>query len=206
VSASVAARLTAAAGAASVAEQTAAVEALEPRPTPAPAGPAGLQVRGAGALRARVGQPWGAGKTRAIGTLHQEAAGTARARALADCSGRVEPYRRGVGTALAVVAGMDGADGRQRCSDGHRPAAIRGLDCPHAVEDLTRARHAAHGAGPAAPSAWLATPAHTRTHAGPDRVLLARRALPAAAQRATALGELEPRLAQRQSPTGRAAG
>ena len=58
----------------------------------------------------------------------------------------VETYRRGVGTALAVVAVMDGAGWRQRFVDAHRPDAIRILDVPHAVESLARAS-AAHEMG-----------------------------------------------------------
>jgi alpha/beta superfamily hydrolase len=56
VSESVAARLTEAAGAASVAEQTAASEELERRPTPEPAGPATLQVSADGAMISLVGK------------------------------------------------------------------------------------------------------------------------------------------------------
>jgi len=118
----------------------------------------------------------------------------------------VETYRRGVGTALVVVAVMDGADWLQRFVDFHRPDAIRILDFPHAVEYLTSASHAAHGAGTAATGAWLATQAHALKHDGPDPVLAALRALPPGEQRDTALGYLEPRLAQLQYPTFRARG
>src|SRR5215212_4846469 len=51
-------RLTEAAGAAYVAEQTAAVEALEQRPTPEPAGPAVLQMSADGAMISLVGWRW----------------------------------------------------------------------------------------------------------------------------------------------------
>lgn len=217
VSESVAERLTEAAGAAYVAEQTAAVAALEQRPTPEPAGPALLQVSVDGAMISLVGQQWVEVKTVAIGTIHQEADGTVRARDLSYFSRRiehtafrrlalVETYRRGVGTALEVVAVMDGADWLQRFIDFHRPDAIRVLDFPHAVEYLTRASHEAHGAGTAATSKWIAAQAHTLKHDGPDPVLTALRALPAGEQRDTALGYLEPRLAQLQYPTFRTAG
>jgi hypothetical protein len=214
---SVAERLTEAAGAAYVAEQTAEVERLEQHPTPEPAGPAVLQVSVDGAMISLVGKQWVEVKTLAIGTIVQEADGTVRARELSYFSRRaehtafrrlalVETYRRGVGTALEVVAVMDGADWLQRFIDFHRPDAIRVLDFPHAVEYLTRASHEAHGAGTAVTSEWLATQAHTLKHAGPDPVLAALRALPAAEQRDTALGYLEPRVAQLQYPTFRAAG
>lgn len=214
---SLAERLTEAAGAAYVAEQTAAVEALEQHPTPEPAGPAVLQVSVDGAMISLVGKQWVEVKTLAIGTVVREADGTARARELSYFSRRaehtafrrlalVETYRRGVGTALQVVAVMDGADWLQRFIDFHRPDAIRILDFPHAVEYLTRASREAFGAGTARTSEWIATQAHTLKHAGPDPVLAALRALPSGAHRDTALGYLEPRLAQLQYPTFRAQG
>lgn len=214
---SLAERLTEAAGAAYVAEQTAAVEALEQHPTPEPAGPAVLQVSVDGAMISLVGKQWVEVKTLAIGTVVREADGTARARELSYFSRRaehtafrrlalVETYRRGVGTALQVVAVMDGADWLQRFIDFHRPDAIRILDFPHAVEYLTRASREAFGAGTARTSEWIATQAHTLKHAGPDPVLAALRALPSGEHRDTALGYLEPRLAQLQYPTFRAQG
>ncbi len=213
----VAERLTEAAGAAYVAEQTAAVEALEQRPTPEAAGPAVLQVSADGAMISLVGKQWVEVKTLAIGTIVRETDGTVRARDLSYFSRRaehtafrrlalVETYRRGVGTALVVVAVMDGADWLQRFIDFHRPDAIRVLDFPHAVEYLTRAGHEASGAGTAATSAWIARQTHTLKHAGPDPVLAALRALPVGEHRDTALSYLEPRLAHLQYPAFRAAG
>jgi hypothetical protein len=200
-----------------VAEQAAAVEVLEQRPTPEPAGPAVLQVSADGAMISLVGQQWVEVKTLALGTVVQEPAGTVRARDLSYFSRRaehtafrrlalVETYRRGVGTAPVVVAVMDGADWLQRFIDFHRPDAIRVLDFPHAVEYLTDASHEAHGPGTPATRAWIATQAHALKHDGPDSVLAALRALPAGEHRDTALGYLGPRLAQLQYPTIRAAG
>ena len=217
VSESAAARLTEAAGAAYVAEQAAAVERLERQPTPEPAGPGLLQLSADGAMSSLVGKPWVAVKRLALGRVVQAANGTVRTTDLSYCSRRaehtafrrlalVETYRRGVGTALAVVAVMDGADWLQRFVDFHRPDAIRILDFPHAVEYLTRASHEAHGTGTAATDAWIATQAHALKHDGPDPVLAALRTLPPGTQRDTALGYLEPRLAQLQYPTFRAAG
>ena len=217
VSESAAARLTEAAGAAYVAEQTAAVARLEQQPTPEPAGPAVLQVSVDGAMISLVGKQWVEVKTLALGTVVREVDGTVRARELSYFSRRaehaafrrlalVEMYRRGVGTALVVVAVMDGAEWLQRFIDFHRPDAIRVLDFPHAVEYLTRASHEAHGAGTPATSEWIGTQAHALKHDGPDPVLAALRALPPGEQRDTALGYLEPRHAQLQYPTFRAAG
>jgi hypothetical protein len=217
VSESVAARLTAAAGAAYVAEQTAAVDALDQRPTSEPAGPAIQQISVDGAMISLVGTQWVEVKTLAVGTVVQETTGDVRARDLSYFSRRtdhatfrrlalVETHRRGVSTAGVVVAVMDGADWLQGFIDFHRHDAVRVLDFPHAIEYLTRASHEAHGSGTATTSAWIGRQAHTLKHDGPTPVLAALRALPTGEQRAAALAYLEPRLPQLQYPTFRAAG
>jgi hypothetical protein len=217
VSESVAERLTETAGAAYVAEQTAAVERLDQDPTPESAGPAIQQISVDGAMISLVGKQWVEVKTLAIGTVVQEASGEVRARELSYFSrwtdhaafrrlALVETQRRGVGTAGVVVAVMDGADWLQGFIDFHRPQAVRVLDFPHAVEYLTRASHEAFGSGTAATSEWIATQAHALKHDGPDPVLAALRGLPAGEHRDTAVGYLEPRRAQLQYPAFRAAG
>lgn len=220
VSESVAERLTEAAGAAYVAEQTAAVEEQERRPTPEPPGPALLQVSADGAMISLVGRQWAEVKTVAIGAVVREPDGEVRAREPSYFARRAdhatfrrlalaETHRRGVGTAGVVVAVQDGADWLQGFIDFHRRDAVRVLDFPHAVEYLTRASHEALGVGMAATEAsraWLAEQAHALKHAGPDPVLAALRALPAGQHRDAALAYLEPRLAQVQYPTFRAAG
>jgi hypothetical protein len=138
VSESLAARLTEAAGAAYVAEQTAAVERLERQPTPEPAGPGLLQLSADGAMISLVGRQWVEVKTLALGRVVRAADGTVRTREVSYFSRRaehtafrrlalVETHRRGVGTALAVVAVVDGADWLQRLIDFHRPDAIRAI-------------------------------------------------------------------------------
>jgi hypothetical protein len=217
VSRQAAQRLTEAAGAAYVVEQTATVERLDRHPTPEPVGPAVQQLSVDGAMISLVGQQWTEVKTLAIGTVVREASGEVRARDLSYFSRRtdhvtfrrlalVETHRRGVGTAGTVVAVMDGADWLQGFIDFHRHDATRVLDFPHAVEYLTRASHAAHGSGTAATSEWLATQAHALKHHGPAPVLAALRALPPAEPRDAALTYLESRLPQLQYPTFRAAG
>lgn len=217
MSESVAQRLTEAAGAAYVAEQTAAVVALERQPTPEPTGPACLQVSADGAMISLVHKQWVEVKTLAIGTVVQETNGVVRARELSYFSRRaehvafrrlalVETYRRGVGTALEVVAVMDGAGWLQKFIDFHRPDAIRILDFPHAVEYLSHASHEAHGLGTAATSEWIGRQAHVLKYEGPEPVLAALRALPTGEHRDSALEYLEPRLPQVQYPTFRAAG
>ena len=220
VSESVAERLTEAAGAAYVTEQAAAVEALERHPTPEPVGPAVLQVSVDGAMLSLVHQQWTEAKTLAIGTVVQEAAGEVRAREPSYFSRRTdhatfrrlalaEAHRRGVGTAGVVVAVQDGADWIQGFIDFHRRDAVRVLDFPHAVEYPTRAGREALGVAMTATDAsqaWLAEQAHALKHDGPDPVLTALRALPPGEHRDAALASLEPRLAQLQYPTFRAAG
>jgi hypothetical protein len=217
VSRQAAQRLTEAAGAAYVAEQTAAVEALERRPTPEPVGPAVQQLSVDGAMISLVGKQWVEVKTLAIGTVVQTATGEVRARELSYFSRRtdhaafrrlalVETHRRGVGTAGVMVAVMDGADWLQGFIDFHRRDAVRVLDFPHAVEHLTRASHEAHGSGSAATSEWIGRQAHALKHDGPTPVLAALRALPTGEQRDAALTYLEPRLPQLQYPAFRAAG
>ena len=217
VSRPVAERLTEAAGAAYVAEQTAAVETLERRPTPEPAGPAIQQVSVDGAMISLVGKQWVEVKTLAVGTVVQTTTGEVRARDLSYFSRRtdhatfrrlalVETHRRGVGTAGVVVAVMDGADWLQKFIDFHRHDAVRVLDFPHAVEYLTRASHEAHGAGTAATSAWIGRQAHALKHDGPAPVLAALRTLPDGEQRNTALSYLEQRLPHLDYPAFRAAG
>jgi hypothetical protein len=217
VSRPVAERLTEAAGTAYVAEQTAAVEVLEQQPPPAHAGPAVLQISADGAMISLVGQQWVEVKTLAIGASVQDAAGQVRAQDLSYFSRRtdhatfrrlalVETDRRGVATAPTVVAVMDGAEWLQGFIDFHRQDAVRVLDFPHALGYLTEASHEAHGPGTAATSEWLATQAHALKHAGPAPVLAALRLLPTGAHRDAALSYLEPRRAQLQYPTFRAAG
>jgi len=203
-----------------VAEQAAAVEALERRPTPEPPGPSVLQLSADGAMISLVGKQWAEVKTVALGAVVATPDGEPRAREPSYFARRadhatfrrlalVETHRRGVGTAGTVVAVQDGAEWLQGFVDFHRRDAVRVLDFPHAVEYLTRAGHEALGVGMAATpasEAWLAEQAHALKHDGPDPVLAALRALPAAAHRDAALAYLEPRLAQVQYPAFRAAG
>jgi hypothetical protein len=124
--------LTEAGGAAYVAEQTAEVEHLERRQPPEPAGPAVQQLSADGEMISLVRRQWAEVKTLAIGTVVREAGGEVRARELSYFSRRtdhaafrrlalVETHRRGVGTAGAVVAVMDGATWLQKFIDFHRP-------------------------------------------------------------------------------------
>lgn len=224
-------RHTLAAGAAYVAVQTAAVEALEQEPTPtAPVGPPVQQVSADGAMVPLVGGVWAEVKTVAVGTVTATpgADGTPAVRTrelsyfsrLADHEtfGRlalVELHRRGTATAGTVVGVMDGADWLQGFLDYHRPDAVRVLDFPHAVEHLSTAAQATFGPGTAATSAWLEAQAHTLKHDDPADVFAALAALPvaaapdpaaAAAARDATVGYLEKRRAQLRYAEYRAAG
>ena len=186
-------RLTEAAGAAYVAEQTAAAEELAAtRPAP-PAGPPVQQLSADGAMVPLVGGDWGEVKMLAIGTVAaaRGADGTPAVRTgevsyfarMADheAFGRlasVETHRRGTETAGTVVAVADGADWVQGLVDLHRPDAVRVLDFPHAVEHLNAAGQATWGAGAPEATAWLARQAHELKTGDPDAVLDALRSLP----------------------------
>jgi hypothetical protein len=232
VSESTAGRLAEAAGAASVAEQTAEVERLERERPPAPAGPPVQQVSADGALVPLVGGEWAGVKTVAIGTVESTVGADGRPAVhaqdlsyfarLADAAtfSRLalgELHRRGTATAGVVVAPMDGAEWEQGFLDLHRPDAIRILDFPHAVEHLSAAAQATFGVGTEAGAAWLAAQAHTLQHAGDGAaaVLAALRALPvaaatdpaaAAAARDATVGYVERRLDQMRYAAFRAQG
>jgi hypothetical protein len=211
-----------AAGAAYVAVQAAAVEALEREAPAPPPGPAVQQVSADGAMVPLVGGTWAEVKTVAIGTVEPgrraDSAPSPEVHAtdvsyfsrLADSESfirlaHVEVHRRGTETAGQVIGVNDGAEWEQRLLDRYRPDAVRVLDFPHAAESLSDAAQASLGSGSAAATAWLAEQAHTLKHGEPSAVLAALRALPvagatdaAAATKArdTTLGYLEKRREQ----------
>jgi hypothetical protein len=186
-------RLTEGAGAAHVAVQTAAVEALERELPEAPEGPAVLLASVDGAMVPLRGKDtWAEVKTLALGVVapaeRDPRTGEPRVRTeeLTYFSRRadhatfarlatVETQRRGMETAGVVCAVADGADWCQSFVDLHRPDAVRILDFPHAVGHLATAAQATFGT---ASAAWLETQAHTLRHGEPEDVLAALRALP----------------------------
>lgn len=188
-------RLTEAAGAALVAEETAAVERLEAEQPEPPAGPAVQQVSADGAMAPLVGGEWAEVKTVAIGTVQttRTAGGEVLVHArelsyfsrLADHEtfGRQawgELHRRGTPRAGVVVGVMDGSDWLQGFLDLHRADAVRILDFPHAVEHLASAAQATFGTGTLATANWLEAQRHTLRHGDPAAVLRALGALPTA--------------------------
>lgn len=226
VSDSTARRQTEAAGAAYVAVQVAELARLERDLPDPPLGPAVQQVTVDGAFVPLVGGQWAEVKTLTIGTV-QPPVWSARDEAWqvhttdlsyysrlsdADTFARqatVETHRRGTETAGTVCAVADGADWCQSFVDLHCPDAVRILDVPHAVGYLTRAAQAIWGAGSEAATRWTTEQTRVLLADGPDPVLAALRALdPAGVAEAvtTALGYMEPRVAQLQYPAFRAAG
>jgi hypothetical protein len=189
VSEAMARRRTEEAGAAYVAVQTAAVEALEQGREPAedgPVGPAVQQVSVDGALVPLIAGDWAEVKTLAIGTVGEPVWDAEERRVhttdlsyfsrLADHAtfGRlatVETERRGVTTAGTVVAIVDGAEWEQTFLDLHCPGAVRILDWGHAAEYVVKAGQALFGTGTAALSAWLDVHLHELKHGDPETVL-----------------------------------
>ena len=98
-----------------------------------------------------------------------------------------ELHRRGVDQAPTVVAVSDGAPWIQGFVDLHCPQAVRVLDFAHAAGYLAQAAQASFGPGTAATSDWFATQRHALRHGAPEQVLAALTALPASAERETAL-------------------
>ncbi|MBF6592253.1 MAG: ISKra4 family transposase [Ktedonobacterales bacterium] len=204
-----------AAGAAYVAVQTATVERLMREQPPAPPGPACQQVSADGAMVPLLGGVWAEVKTVAIGTVHR-GAGANRSEdhsyfsRLADHTtfthaALCETHRRGMATAAVVVGVMDGSAWLQGFLDYHRPDAVRILDFPHAVQQISAVGQAVWGAGSAAATAWLDRQCQTLKHGDPDDVLAALRAVPvdaavapaaAVATRDATLGYLVSRRAQ----------
>ena len=176
-------RLTEAAGAAQVAVETVAVDALERTLPDPPNGPAVQLVSVDGAMVPLRGGIWAEVKTLAVGAVVAGADGP-RTTALsyfsrmADAAtfGRLatgETHRRGTTTAGTVVAVTDGAAWCQGFVDLHRPDAVRVLDLPHAAEHLGRAAQAAFGPGTAAGSDGLGVQTRALRHGQEDMALTA---------------------------------
>ena len=180
-------RKTEQAGAAAVAAQTAAVEALERDAPPPPPGPPLQQLSVDGAMVPLVGQGvWAEVKTLAIGTVQPPAREQGQPvvhttdlsyfSRLADHAtftrlATVETHRRGVATAGRVVAVNDGALWAQEFVDYHRPDAIRILDWGHAAEYLGAVAGACFGAGGETAEQWRAAQLRELLEGDPDTVL-----------------------------------
>lgn len=216
-----------AAGAAQVAEQTAAVEQLEREAPLAPPGPAKQYLSADGAFVPLVGGEWAEVKTLVIGevgepvqeqgewVVHTRNLSYFSRLAEAETFNRLalaETHRRGVENAGQVGAVQDGAEWLQGFVDWHRPDAVRILDFPHAGGYVAKIGQATFGADTPELAAWLKAQLHQLKHHGPDEVLaelseLVREHPDAdALELPKALTYLEKRKAQLQYPAFQAAG
>lgn len=179
-------RWTEKAGAALVAQETAAVERLMREETPLPPGPPLQQVSVDGAMVPLVGGVWAEVKTVAIGTVGERVWEkdhfAVHTRDISYFSRRAdhlsfsqqasgETHRRGTATAGTVLGIVDGAEWEQSFLDDHRPDAVRILDWGHAAEHLALAGQALFGMGTATLSAWLGRWLHELRHGDPAAVL-----------------------------------
>lgn len=218
-------RLTEAAGAAYVAQQTAEVERIEQELPAAPAGPRQQFLSVDGAMVPLVGGEWAEVKTMVVGevqppvevkgepVIHTRNHSYFSRLTDADSFQRlalVETQRRGVETAQAVGAVTDGSEWIQGFVDYHRPDAVRILDFPHAGEHLNALGQLFFGEGSPQAQSWLAEQLHQLKHTGPAPVLAEVRRLVAArpeqADMTTHLAYLEKRAAHMEYPTFQAAG
>jgi hypothetical protein len=178
-------RLTEAAGAAAVALETEAVDAIERTLPSAPAGAAVQLLSVDGVMVPLVGGTWAEVKTLAIGTIDPAGATREPGRAtqlsyfarLAEVArfsrlATVETHRRGLERATTVVAVVDGADWCQQVIDHQRSDAVRILDFAHAVGHLGAVAQALYGSGTDVASAWVHQQAHDLRH-GQEATVLA---------------------------------
>jgi hypothetical protein len=212
-------RITQAAGAAYVSEQTRAAKQIEREAPPAPAGvdKAILSVDGA-LIPLRHGE-WAEVKTLVIGevqpAVQEKGEWVVHSRNLSYFSrlmdaeqfanlSLVEVHRRGVEKAHAVGAVMDGAEWEQGFIDYHCPQAVRILDFPHAGQRIGQVEQVLWGEGSSEASQWTAERLHQLKHQGPSQILSELRQLavqqPQSAVIAENLGYLEKRQAQMQYP------
>jgi hypothetical protein len=218
-------RVTEAAGAAYVMQQTAEVERIEREQPAAVAGPRQQFLSVDGAMVPLVGGEWAEVKTMVIGevqppvtekgvqVMHTRNHSYFSRLTDADTFQRlalVETQRRGVETAQAVGAVTDGSEWIQGFVDYHRPDAVRILDFPHGAEHVHGVGQLFFGEGSPQAQSWLAQQLHELKHAGPAAVLTEVRRLVAArpeqTDMATHLAYLEKRAAHMQYPAFQAAG
>jgi hypothetical protein len=191
-------RVTEGSGAAYVAVQTAAVEAIEQTLPAAPVGPPVQLLSVDGAMVPLIHKAWAEVKTLAVGTVgppvleqgewvvHTGELSYFSRLADAERFGRlalVETHRRGTETAHSVCAVSDGAEWIQGFVDLHRPDAVRILDFPHALGYVAQAGHAVYGEGTPAFALWFARQRQTLKQGEPAVVLRALRRLVPLAQR-----------------------
>ena len=160
--------------------KAAELERLERERPPAGDGPAVQDLSADGAMVPLVGGEWAEVKTLAIGAVEVRPGedGLPDAQTtdltyfsrLADAEtftrqAYVDTHRRGTDTVKVVRAVQDGAEWEQGLVDVLRADAVRILDFPHAIEQLTAAAQPVLGIGTPEFKAWLDEQAHTLKHA-----------------------------------------
>jgi hypothetical protein len=218
-------RIAEAAGATAVQVQTAEVERIAHDYPPAPQGPEKLVFHVDGAFIPLRHGEWAEVRTLAVGAVappvEREGEWVAQTHdlsyfsRLADSAtfgnlALAELHRRGIETAGAVGAVVDGALWCQTVIDLHAPEAVRILDFPHAAEYVSAIGHTRGADGPLRAAPALAQLLHDLKHCGPAAVLGTLRDLttahPELPDLAKLLAYLEQREAQMQYPTFRADG
>jgi hypothetical protein len=206
-------------GADYVAFQEEEVKQIEQELPPAPVGPEKMLLSVDGAMVPLVGGGWAEVKTLVLGVIDEpvweDEEWKVHARELsyfsrlmeAEPFGRAalsETHRRGVESALQVVAVTDGALWEQGFIDYHRDDAARVLDFPHAAEYVAQMGSVVWGAETEATKEWLSKQLHTLKHEEPTDVLSELRTLlrehPELPELGESLAYLEKREAQMQYP------
>lgn len=201
------------------AAQTAAVAAIESQLPAPPPGPAKQLLSVDGAMVPLVGGEWAEVKTLVLGVIeepvweHHELVVHSTALSyfsrLTDAAtfarlALVETQRRGVETAVEVIAPADGAVWVQGFLDYHRPDAKRILDFGHAAEYVVKIGSAVGEPESAAFKDWVTHNLHRLKHEGGTAILPELRAQVAAhpeqPQLAEALAYLEQRVTMMDYP------
>ncbi len=204
-------RQTQAAGAAALALETAEADRIQRTYPSPPPSPARLVMSADGAMVPLRHGEWAEVRTLAIGAPHATANGTIQTQAISYFSrltdavsfGHLalsEIYRRGVLTAPAVAAVMDGAEWLQGFTDLHCGSAVRILDFAHAAQRIAEVGQALWGEATPTTQHWIAHQLHTLKHTGPSPIVAELRhwqaQRPEVAALATNLAYLEKRMAQ----------
>jgi hypothetical protein len=183
---STASRLTEAAGATAVALQTAEAERILQTQPLAPAGPERLVLSVDGAMVPLVHGAWAEVRTLAIGEplllTDRQGQQLVQTKALSYFSRLVdsatfgelattEIHRRGVETAGAVAAVVDGAEWCQTFIDLHAPSATRILDFPHAASYVDAIGQTVGQGGELLSESERSSLCHDLKHSGPTSVV-----------------------------------
>lgn len=206
-------RLTLAAGAVALSQQTDLADHLIEKMPPALAGPDCLLISVDGCMVPLLHGEWAEVKTMVLGEVDTESASDGNRSVqtqqissfsrLTDASNfatlaTVESYARGIERAGTVVAVTDGAEWIQGFLDVQCPNAQRILDFPHAAQRLSAIATLVWGEGDGIGLAWQSKQRQTLKQEGPAAVLAEIQALQAADPGNQALAEHAAYLSKRQ--------